>query len=187
MRKGARKRPVSLRAEQLVGRAQAAKHKAADLAGAAVTAEAFVAQAEAVARKAARAAATEAEAAVRHAAAAQAHADRVIAATDAVIAAERVLRKQGWDARMGITGGELCGLRFALQVSQGDLAAILGMSAGTLRIWERNPGKTIGGAAGRVLGTLYRQSSPAGGADQGTGGRPGAIHDAHGAAGEIAD
>jgi len=56
-----------------------------------------------------------------------------------------------------LDGSELRFLRLEMEMTQRDLAAILGTSEQTLRLWERYKKKAMPGPADRLLRALYRE------------------------------
>jgi putative transcriptional regulator len=56
-----------------------------------------------------------------------------------------------------ITGAELRFLRLEMEMTQRDLAAILGTTEQTLRLWEKNRNKALPGPADRLLRALYSE------------------------------
>jgi DNA-binding transcriptional regulator YiaG len=56
-----------------------------------------------------------------------------------------------------LNGAELRFLRIEMELTQRDLAGILGAKEQTLRIWERGRGKPIPGPADRLLRAIYSE------------------------------
>jgi putative transcriptional regulator len=54
-----------------------------------------------------------------------------------------------------LNGAELRFLRLEMETTQKDLAAMLGTSEQTLRLWEKNRTKSLPGSPDRLLRTLY--------------------------------
>ncbi len=63
------------------------------------------------------------------------------------------------DAPKPIDGAELRFLRLELELTQRDLAAILGAKEQTLRLWEKARRKPIPGPGDRLLRAFYREAS----------------------------
>jgi DNA-binding transcriptional regulator YiaG len=63
------------------------------------------------------------------------------------------------DAPKPINGAELRFLRLELELTQRDLAGILGAQEQTLRLWEKARGKPIPGPADRLLRAFYRETT----------------------------
>jgi putative transcriptional regulator len=58
-------------------------------------------------------------------------------------------------AHRPLVGAELRFLRLEIETSQRDLAALLGTTEQTLRLWEKKRDKTIPGSSDRLLRALY--------------------------------
>jgi DNA-binding transcriptional regulator YiaG len=56
-----------------------------------------------------------------------------------------------------LNGAELRFLRTEMDLTQRDLAGIIGATEQTLRLWEKNRGKHIPGTADRLLRALYSE------------------------------
>jgi DNA-binding transcriptional regulator YiaG len=54
-----------------------------------------------------------------------------------------------------LNGAELRFLRLEMDATQKDLAAMLGTTEQSLRLWEKNRSKSLPGSADRLLRTLY--------------------------------
>jgi len=59
------------------------------------------------------------------------------------------------DRPVPLNGAELRFLRIEMELTQRDLAGILGAKEQTLRIWEKGRGKSIPGPADRLLRAIY--------------------------------
>jgi transcriptional regulator with XRE-family HTH domain len=56
-----------------------------------------------------------------------------------------------------LNGAEVRFLRTEMELTQRDLAGIIGATEQTLRLWEKNRGKFIPGTADRLLRALYSE------------------------------
>lgn len=63
-----------------------------------------------------------------------------------------------------ITGAELCFLRTEMDLTQSRLAALLGATEQTLRLWEKHREKAIPGSADRLLRVIYSEHAGEGAA-----------------------
>jgi DNA-binding transcriptional regulator YiaG len=60
-------------------------------------------------------------------------------------------------AQQPLNGAELRFLRLEMEMTQKDLAAMLGAMEQTLRLWEKNRKKALPGTADRLLRALYSE------------------------------